>query len=68
LQRLSTEQTSIYAYVNPVVAVVLGWLLLHEKMSVFIGIGGLVALFGVYLVNKAFKAIPASEQPETEGM
>ena len=28
LQNLSTEQASLYAYVNPVVAVVLGWLLL----------------------------------------
>jgi len=25
-------------------------------------------LLGVYLVNKAFKGVPASEQPETEGI
>jgi len=68
LQRIPTEQMSIYAYINPIVAVVLGWLLLSEKMSVFIGAGGLVALLGVYLVNKAFKAVPASEQPATEGV
>ena len=68
LQHLPTEQISIYAYINPIVAVILGWLLLNEKMSVFIGIGGLVALLGVYLVNKAFKAVPASEQPEMEGI
>jgi drug/metabolite transporter (DMT)-like permease len=68
LQHLPTEQISIYAYINPIVAVILGWLILNEKMSVFIGIGGLVALLGVYLVNKAFKAVPASEQPATEGV
>lgn len=68
LQHLPTEQMSIYAYINPMVAVILGWLLLNERMSVFIVAGGLVALLGVYLVNKAFKAVPAREQPEMEGV
>jgi len=31
-------------------------------------VGGLVTLLGVYLVNKAFKAVPPPEQPETEGI
>ncbi|MBS1920026.1 MAG: EamA family transporter [Bacteroidetes bacterium] len=68
LQRLPTEQISIYAYINPIVAIILGWLLLHEKMGPLIGIGGLIALLGVYLVNKAFKSVPASEQPVSEGV
>ncbi|MBK5271043.1 MAG: EamA family transporter [Bacteroidia bacterium] len=68
LQNLPTEQASIYAYINPVVAVLLGWLIFNEKLTVFIGLGGLVALMGVFLVNKAFKAVPAIEQPETEGI
>ncbi|HYM95575.1 MAG TPA: DMT family transporter, partial [Chitinophagaceae bacterium] len=68
LQKLPTEQVSVYAYINPVVAVILGWLIMNEKLSVFIGIGGIVALLGVYLVNKAFKALPAAEQPEAEGI
>lgn len=68
LQRLPTGQVSIYAYINPVVAVLLGWLIFSEKLTIFITIGGLVTLFGVYLVNRAFKAIPPSEQPETEGV
>ncbi len=67
LQNLPTEQASIYAYINPIVSVIFGWLLLNEKLSVFIGIGGLVALLGVYLVNKAYK-IHTAEQPETEGI
>ncbi|MFI5132935.1 MAG: DMT family transporter [Chitinophagales bacterium] len=67
LQNLPTEQASIYAYINPIVAVICGWLLLNEKLSAFIGIGGLVTLLGVYLVNKAYK-ISAAEQPETEGI
>lgn len=68
LQNLPTELASIYAYINPVVAVLLGWLIFSEKLTVFIAIGGAVTLLGVYLVNKAFKTLPAKEQPETEGV
>lgn len=68
LQNLPTEQTSIYAYINPMVAVLCGWLIFSEKVSAFIVVGGLVTLFGVYLVNKAFKIVPPPTQPETEGI
>jgi drug/metabolite transporter (DMT)-like permease len=54
LQNLPTEQASIYAYINPVVAVLLGALIFNEKLTIFIGVGGMVALAGVYLVNKAY--------------
>ena len=67
LQNLSTEQASLYAYVNPVVAVLLGWLIFSESLTVFIAVGGLVALLGVYLVNKAYK-VTGSTTPETEGI
>lgn len=68
LQILPTEQTSIYAYINPVVAVICGWLVFGEKITPYIAIGGLVTLLGVFLVNKAFKAVPTPEQPEAEGV
>ncbi|MBX9782200.1 MAG: EamA family transporter [Chitinophagaceae bacterium] len=55
LQHLPTEQASIYAYINPVVAVLLGALIFDEKLTTVLMIGGLVTLYGVYLVNKAFK-------------
>lgn len=67
LQNLSTEQASLYAYINPIVAVLLGWLLFSEKLTMFIAIGGLVALLGVYLVNKAYK-VPVTSMPEAEGV
>ncbi|TBR20235.1 MAG: drug/metabolite-transporting permease [Chitinophagaceae bacterium] len=67
LQNLTTEQTSIYAYINPIVAVLLGSLLFNEKLTPFIAIGGLVTLLGVYWVNKAYK-ISNKERPETEGV
>jgi drug/metabolite transporter (DMT)-like permease len=68
LQRLPTEQVSIYAYINPMIAVLCGSIVFNERVTQFIVIGGIVALLGVFLVNKAFKAMPASEQPETEGV
>ena len=68
LQHLPTGQASIYAYVNPMVAVFLGWLIFHEKISLFIIAGGLVTLLGVLLVNRAFKIIPSVAQPEAEGV
>ena len=68
LQNLPTEQASVYAYINPIVAVLLGWLIFGEKVTIYITIGGFVTLLGVYLVNKAFKSIPPPEQAEPEGV
>ncbi|HEY6505486.1 MAG TPA: EamA family transporter [Chitinophagaceae bacterium] len=55
--KLPPTQVSVYAYINPVVAVVLGWLILSEKMNVNMIIGTIVTLFGVYLVNREFKKV-----------
>jgi drug/metabolite transporter (DMT)-like permease len=68
LQNLPTEQASIYAYINPMVAVICGSLVFGEKITIFITVGGAVTLLGVYLVNRAFKSVPPPEQPETEGI
>jgi drug/metabolite transporter (DMT)-like permease len=53
LQHLTTEQSSIYSYVNPIVAVFLGWILFGEILTPFIIAGVLLTLYGVYLVNRA---------------
>jgi len=55
LQHLSAEQTSVYAYINPVVAVTLGALLFDERLTVFIALGGIITLFGVYLINQSLR-------------
>lgn len=55
LQHLPTSLASLYAYVNPVVAVLLGALIFEEKMNIYVAIGGTVTIAGVYLVNDAFK-------------
>jgi drug/metabolite transporter (DMT)-like permease len=53
LQKLPTEQVSIYAYINPVIAVLAGWIMFGEMLTAFIIIGVLITLYGVYLVNKS---------------
>lgn len=45
--------TSTYAYVNPVIAVFLGTIFLHEKASPSIFIGGAIVITGVVLVITA---------------
>ncbi len=57
LQNLPIQQVSIYAYINPVVAVLLGSFLFGERLSIFIAVGGLITLYGVYLVNEVFRKI-----------
>lgn len=53
LQNLPTEQASLYAYINPIVALFFGWLLFGEILTPYIVSGVLITLLGVYLVNKA---------------
>ena len=55
LQRLPTSQASIYAYINPVVAVLLGAVIFNERLNIYVAIGGAVTILGVYLVNDSFK-------------
>jgi drug/metabolite transporter (DMT)-like permease len=53
LQNLPTEQVSIYAYINPIVAVLFGWMIFGEILTPFIIAGVLITLYGVYLVNRS---------------
>jgi drug/metabolite transporter (DMT)-like permease len=55
--KLPPTQVSVYAYINPLVAVLLGWLLLSEKMNGNMIIGTIITLAGVYLVNREFKKV-----------
>ena len=55
--QLPATQVSVYAYINPIVAVVAGWLLLSEKMNANMIFGTLITLGGVYLVNREFKKV-----------
>jgi drug/metabolite transporter (DMT)-like permease len=55
LQHLPTALASIYAYINPIVAVLLGALVANEKLTTFIAVGGAITIIGIYLVNNSLK-------------
>lgn len=58
LEHVPTSKVSTYAYVNPVVAVFLGWLVLDEKVNGFILAGTAVVVLSVILVTSAKVAAP----------
>jgi drug/metabolite transporter (DMT)-like permease len=66
LQHVPTSKVSTYAYVNPVVAVFLGWLVLHERIDLFIALGTAVVVASVVLVTSAkVKTRAAAEELPT---
>ena len=62
LEHVPTSKVSTYAYVNPVVAVFLGWLILHERVDRFILAGSVVVVLSVILVTSAKVKTKAQEQ------
>ncbi len=51
MKKLPVAIASLYAYINPLVAMVVAALLLKEKLTIYILWGSLVTLLGVFLVN-----------------
>ncbi len=54
LRKLPMTILSLYAYVNPVVAVMLGWLILNEKLNLVIAMAIGVTVAGIYIVNRGY--------------
>lgn len=50
LQNATAARVSTYAFVNPVVAIFLGWLIASEEINAHILLGALIILLGVFLV------------------
>ncbi len=69
LQHVPTSKVSTYAYVNPVVAVFLGWLVLHERIDRYILMGSAIIVASVVLVTsaKVSTRTAAEELPAVEG-
>ena len=68
LEHVPTSKVSTYAYVNPVVAVFLGWLILHERVDRFILAGSAIVVMSVILVTSAKVSTKtvAEEMPAVE--
>ncbi len=61
LQHLPASISSVYSYINPIIAVLLGAIIFGETLNAAIAIGGSVTLFGLYLVNYALRKARAKE-------
>ena len=55
IKNLPMTLVSLYAYINPMVAVLLGWLILNEKLNVLIGVAIVITVAGIYIVNKGYQ-------------
>ena len=71
LSKIPITTMSLYAYVNPIVAVILGWLILDERLTWTSIIGMVVILSGMLLVqltrsNPATQAAVISDAEEEE--
>jgi drug/metabolite transporter (DMT)-like permease len=68
LNHVPTSKVSTYAYVNPVVAVFLGWFVLHERVSGYILAGSAIVVASVALVTSAHVTAKtvAEEMPPVE--
>lgn len=55
LSKLPITLVSMHAYINPLVAVFLGWLILDEKVNVNTAIAFLLIVTSIYLVNRGLQ-------------
>lgn len=55
IKKLPMTLVSLYAYINPIVAVLLGCLVLDEKLNGRIALAILVTIAGIYIVNKGYQ-------------
>ena len=70
LKHVPTPKVATYAYVNPLVAVLLGWLLHNERLDGFMLAGAAVIVAGVALVTtaKVHERVASAKPPLTAGL
>jgi drug/metabolite transporter (DMT)-like permease len=56
IQHLPLSLVSTYAYINPIIALALGWYLLDEKLSINILFAAILILIGVMMVKRGNSA------------
>lgn len=66
LEHVPTPKVATYAYVNPIVAVYLGWFLLNEKVDAFMLVGTVIIISAVALVNLSkLRTLKGTESAKT---
>jgi drug/metabolite transporter (DMT)-like permease len=66
LEVLPVSLVSTYTYVNPVIAVFLGWLLLSEPVTVYTFAGTVLIIAGVYGVFREKRGAGGDESPSAQ--
>lgn len=54
LRHMPPARASVHGYINTIIAVLLGWLLLDEKLTIGMFLAMIVVLSGVYMVNNDY--------------
>jgi drug/metabolite transporter (DMT)-like permease len=67
LRNARTSLVSTYAYVNPIVAVFLGWLILHETVTIRTIAAGAVIVSAVAIIISTSRPSGREGSAETEG-
>lgn len=55
MKKLPVAVASLYAYINPLVAMVVAAIVLNEKLTIYILWGSIVTLLGVFIVNYSIR-------------
>jgi drug/metabolite transporter (DMT)-like permease len=55
IKKLPVTIVTLYAYINPIVAVLLGWAVLGETLNLRVGVAIGVTLVGIYIVNRGYQ-------------
>ena len=60
IAKLPLSLVSTYAYINPVIALFLGWIVLDEQLNFQIAIAAVVILVGVFMVKQGTAGLKKS--------
>lgn len=66
MKHLPAAIASLYAYINPIVAILIGAVLLTEPLTMDLLIGAVITIAGVYMVNTSLKEKPTTVPAEKE--
>jgi drug/metabolite transporter (DMT)-like permease len=55
LEALPVGVATIYAYINPLIAVIAGYLVLNEALNIYVGMAFVTIVVSVFLVNRGYR-------------
>lgn len=66
MKHLPAAIASLYAYINPIVAMLIGAVILSEALTIDLLFGTIITITGVYIVNTSLKEKPTTVPAEKE--